>query len=181
MHSQILAAARLRILPRPASAETPSELHSLYAGQPISAVLTIETSFHWAPLEDSDKSSYRMRFDVEEMAKDWLVSGRKRGEFVAKVRACSVVFIWTKQLTFTKDGHKFEVPITLIALHHGELVLPQIAVQALPLPEMGRMRSVVVPSCETYQLHGAEKILVLPRGGRTTFVISMGDSVEVSR
>lgn len=26
-----------------------------------------------------------MRFDVEEMTKDWLVSGRKRGDFVAKV------------------------------------------------------------------------------------------------
>ncbi|KIP08175.1 hypothetical protein PHLGIDRAFT_88626 [Phlebiopsis gigantea 11061_1 CR5-6] len=160
----ILAAARLCILSKP---YTPTEslrgLSPLYAGQPISAVLTIETSFHWAPLEDSNTSSYRMRFDVEEMTKDWLVSGRKRGEFVAK------------------DGLKLEVPITLIALHHGELVLPQIAIKALPLPEIGRMRSIVVPSCETYQLHGAEKVLVLPRGGRTTFVINMGDIVEMSQ
>ena len=58
----------------------------LYADQPISAILTITTSFHWAPAEDADKQAYVMRFDVEEMTKDWLVSGRKRGDFVAKVR-----------------------------------------------------------------------------------------------
>ncbi|GJE95190.1 trafficking protein particle complex subunit 10 [Phanerochaete sordida] len=155
----ILAGARLRILPSPFSSSSPSPaLPPLYAGQPISATLTIETSFHWAPAEDSDKKSYIMRFDVEEMTKDWLVSGLKRGDFVAK------------------DGHSFEVPVTLIALHHGELPLPKVAVQALSVSGEGRgMRSVVAPSCETHQLHGAEKVLVLPRGGRTTFVISMGD------
>jgi hypothetical protein len=26
-----------------------------------------------------------MRFDVEEMVREWLVSGRKRGDFAAKV------------------------------------------------------------------------------------------------
>lgn len=31
-----------------------------------------------------------MRFDVEEMTKDWLVSGRKRGDFVAKARSTTV-------------------------------------------------------------------------------------------
>jgi trafficking protein particle complex subunit 10 len=60
-------------------------LPPLYAGQPITAMLTIQTSFHWTPPEDSDKQSYVMRFDVEEMTKDWLVSGRKRGDFIAKV------------------------------------------------------------------------------------------------
>jgi len=28
-----------------------------------------------------------MRFDVEELLNDWLVSGQKRGDFLAKVRA----------------------------------------------------------------------------------------------
>ena len=36
------------------------------------------------------------------------------------------------------------------------------------------MGAMAIPSIETYQEHGAEKILVLPRGGRTTFVVSMG-------
>ncbi|EKM55480.1 uncharacterized protein PHACADRAFT_143869 [Phanerochaete carnosa HHB-10118-sp] len=156
----ILAAARLCIPPSISSSPNPSPTPlPLYAGQPISATLTIETSFHWAPIEDLDKDSYVMQFDVEEMTKDWLVSGRKRGDFVAK------------------DGQTFEVPITLIALHHGKLPLPKVAVQALPVSTEGRMRSVTTPSCETHQLHGAEKALVLPRGGRTTFVISMGDGL----
>jgi trafficking protein particle complex subunit 10 len=77
-----------------------------------------------------------------------------------------------------QDGHTFEIPITLIALHHGELPLPKVAVQALSLPSESRMRSAIIPSCETYQVHGAEKVLVLPRGGRTTFVVSMGDNLE---
>ncbi len=45
---------------------------------------------------------------------------------------------------------------------------------ALPIPGEHRMRSSVVPGCETHQVHGAEKVLVLPRGGRSTFFVSMG-------
>ncbi|PSR94078.1 hypothetical protein PHLCEN_2v4506 [Hermanssonia centrifuga] len=154
----ILAAASLRILPNPFSTGSSTEkLPPLYAGQPIAATLTVTTSFGWAPAEDADHKSYVMRFDVEEMTKDWLVSGRKRGDFVAK------------------DGQTFTTPLTLIALHHGELVLPKVGVSALPMSGVVRMGSMAVPSCETYQLHGAEKVLVLPRGGRTTFIVSMGD------
>ena len=36
------------------------------------------------------------------------------------------------------------------------------------------MSSAFNPTCEAYQLHGAEKVLVLPRGGRSTFVVTMG-------
>ena len=85
---QILASVYLRILPNPfaTGSELPDKLPPLYAGQPIAAMLTVTTSFHWAPSEDNDSTSYAMRFDVEEMTKDWLVSGRKRGDFVARVR-----------------------------------------------------------------------------------------------
>ncbi len=84
---QILAAASLRILPNAFSTGSSTEkLPPLYAGQPIAATLTVTASFGWAPAEDADHKSYVMRFDVEEMTKDWLVSGRKRGDFVAKVR-----------------------------------------------------------------------------------------------
>lgn len=71
------------------------------------------------------------------------------------------------------------MPVTLIALHHGELSLPKIAINALPTQGGPRMGSSSVPSCETYQMHGAEKVLVLPRGGRSTFVVDMG--LETSR
>ena len=40
------------------------------------------------------------------------------------------------------------------------------------------MGSVVLPGCETYQEHGAHKVLVLPRGGRSTYVVGMGNSDE---
>ncbi|EIW60047.1 uncharacterized protein TRAVEDRAFT_164477 [Trametes versicolor FP-101664 SS1] len=153
----ILAAARLQIMENPFSVEKSKKCtRPLYAGQPISALLTVETSFHWSPPEDEQVDRYLMRYDIEDLTQEWLVSGRKRGDFLAK------------------DGETFSVPITLIALHHGELPLPKIGVTALPIPGEHRMRSSVVPSCETYQVHGAENVLVLPRGGRSTFVVNMG-------
>ena len=76
----------------------------------------------------------------------------------------------------SKDGTTFDTSITLIALHHGELTLPKVAVTALPIDGEDRMRSIVVPSCSTHQVHGAETVLILPRGGRTTFVVDMGDN-----
>ncbi|KIJ16879.1 hypothetical protein PAXINDRAFT_162498 [Paxillus involutus ATCC 200175] len=131
------------------------KLTPIYAGQPISATLTIKTSLHWAE-QESKRWRYLLRYDVEERAKDWLVCGRKRGDFVAQ------------------DGETFSVPLTLIALHHGELTLPKIDVKPLPLVGDGTMASMILPSADTHQVHGAEIILVLPRGGRSTFVVGMG-------
>lgn len=84
---QILAAVRFRILATPSSGEsTPTHpLPPLYAGQPIPALLSIQTSFHWGTRQDTSHKSYLMRFDVEEMVRDWLIGGRKRGEFEATV------------------------------------------------------------------------------------------------
>lgn len=76
----------MQIMPNPFVADGNSrKLPPLYAGQPIAATLSVTTSFHWAPSEDSHNKTYLMRFDVE-MTKNWLVSGRKRGDFVARVR-----------------------------------------------------------------------------------------------
>ncbi|KAI0053990.1 hypothetical protein FA95DRAFT_1529824 [Auriscalpium vulgare] len=157
----ILAAACLRILSSPfsTSSQPVNDLTPLYAGQPISALLSIRTSFHWG-VRDSSRKSYRMRFDIEEMVRDWLVSGRKRGDFEAT------------------DGGIYTVPVTLIALHHGELSLPKVAVTPLPLAGEMTMGSLSLPNTETYQVHGAEKVLVLPRGGRTTFVVGMGEGIQ---
>jgi hypothetical protein len=104
------------------------------------------------------------------------VSGRKRGDFTAKV--CSSMFEnnYSSSSIF-KDGSTYTVPITLIALHHGELSLPKVSVTSLPIAGCHpTMNSMAVPSTETYQVHGAEKVLVLPRGGRSTFVVGMGGS-----
>ena len=86
--SQILAAARIQILEHPfaqGAEKSEKRVRPLYAGQPISALLTVKTSFHWAPPEDTEVESYTMRYDIEDLVSDWLVSGCKRGDFIAKV------------------------------------------------------------------------------------------------
>jgi len=57
----------------------------MYAGQPVQAKLSIHTSFHWSLHRRESDQGYLMQFDVEEMLHDWLLSGQKRGDFVAKV------------------------------------------------------------------------------------------------
>ncbi|ETW85992.1 hypothetical protein HETIRDRAFT_309755 [Heterobasidion irregulare TC 32-1] len=158
----ILVAARIHILANPFTTESTSsdQLPPLYAGQPISALLTMHATFRWGTRNHDDKRGYKMRFDIEEMLREWLVSGRKRGDFEAQ------------------DGSTYTVPITFIALHHGELSLPKVSVTALPLAGEMTMGSLSLPSVETYQIHGAEKILVLPRGGRSTFVVGMGEGID---
>lgn len=56
----------------------------LFAGQPITAVLSINTSYRWSANHEKAHGKYRIRFEVEEMIKDWLISGQKRGDFVTK-------------------------------------------------------------------------------------------------
>ncbi|KAF8968386.1 trafficking protein particle complex subunit 10 [Flammula alnicola] len=153
----IVAAVCIRIISTPFAKETLSdELPPLYAGQPISANLSIHTTFHWGSSASDINKRYLLRFNIEEMVREWLVSGPKRGDFVAK------------------DGETYTVPITLIALHHGEFALPKVNITALPMAGMVTMGSMAIPSIETYQEHGAQKVLVLPRGGRSTFVVGMG-------
>ena len=64
----------------------PNTKLSLYAGQPISANLTIKTSFHWGANQENATRRYVLRFNIEEMVREWLVSGPKRGDFVATAR-----------------------------------------------------------------------------------------------
>ena len=66
--------------------------------------------------------------------------------------------------------------ITLVALHHGELPLPRASVTPLPITGEMTMGAAVLPGCETYQEHGAHKVLVLPRGGRSTYIVGMGSN-----
>lgn len=60
----------------------------------------------------------------------------------------------------------------MIPVHHGYLSLPRIFVRT-PL-EM-QSEEDLAPSIETYQMHGAEKVLILPRGNRSTFIVDMYD------
>jgi hypothetical protein len=155
--------------------KTSSKHSFLYAGQPISAELTIQTSFHWGSGRSGEGKSHRLRFDVEEMVREWLVSGRKRGDFVATVGGTSRFHHVSLVDRHIQDGGTYTVPLTLIALNHGELALPKVFVTPFPLAGEMTMGSMALPSSETHQLHGAEKVLILPRGGRTTFVVGMGE------
>ncbi|TDL27388.1 hypothetical protein BD410DRAFT_875203 [Rickenella mellea] len=158
----VVGATRIYLTSDPFSTEPLplDKLPSYYAGQPIPAVVSICTSFHWGKSEDRKTNAYHMQFEVEEMIKDWLISGQKRGYFTAK------------------DNQTHAVPITLVALHHGELPLPRLTLSVVPdTPTEGMSEVLSTPSVETYQVHGAEKILILPRGGRTTFVLSMSREV----
>jgi trafficking protein particle complex subunit 10 len=100
-----------------------------------------------------------------------VISLRKYASRFASVR----ISIHAPHYVPQNDG-KYSFPITLIALHHGELALPRISVTPLPLGGEMTMGSLAIPSAETYQLHGAEKLLILPRGGRSTFVVGMGSA-----
>ena len=66
----------------------------IYAGQPILAQVVVHNSFHWGSV-GHENAEFRMRYDVEERVKDWLVSGRKRGDFIAKVfLQCLIGLLW---------------------------------------------------------------------------------------
>lgn len=82
---QILAAAQLRIFANPFTAQPSGKIPPLFAGQPISAMVTVTTSLHWAPSEDAEMDHYLLRYDIQDMTGDWLVSGPKRGDFRAEV------------------------------------------------------------------------------------------------
>jgi hypothetical protein len=90
---KIVAAASIRLLSTPfakQTTETQGPLPSLYAGQPISANIAIHTSFHWGSSPSDTNQRYLLRFNVEEMVREWLVSGPKRGDFIAKVHVFSI-------------------------------------------------------------------------------------------
>lgn len=151
----IVADAWIAIQPPPQAEELPrSQLPSIYAGQALSATVYITASLHWNDPENK-RQRYRMRYDVEERTKDWLICGRKRGDFLVQ------------------DKSTFSVCLTLIALHHGHIELPKVEVKPLPLDGEEDVPRVL-PSSDTHQSHGAETVLVLPRGGRSTFIVSMG-------
>ncbi|KAI6005747.1 trafficking protein particle complex subunit 10 [Pisolithus albus] len=151
----IVADAWIAVRPYTQTEESPrGECPPIYAGEALSATVCITTSLHW---NDSDnmRQRYQMRYDVEERTKDWLICGRKRGDFVVQ------------------DKNTFRVSLTLVPLHHGYISLPRVDVRPLPL-DGERDVPRALPSSDTHQSHGAETVLVLPRAGRSTFIVNMG-------
>ena len=94
--TQVVSSARIHIHPtKVAAADNTFNVSRrppppLYAGQPIAATLTVGASFHWAGPGSGmvEGKRYSMRFDIKDTGKDWLISGRKKGDYEATVRAC---------------------------------------------------------------------------------------------
>lgn len=63
-----------------------------------------------------------------------------------------------------------------MAVRHGELPLPSVQISAYPLESS---HSTAPPTLETYQEHAAERLLVLPRGGRTTYFLNVGGEMQM--
>ncbi|KAG8906639.1 hypothetical protein FRB99_006427 [Tulasnella sp. 403] len=127
---------------------------SIYAGQPVQATLSINTSFHWGANAYSEKGGYHLRFDIQtDMGGSWLVSGPKRGEY------------------FAEDESNYETQLTLVPVRHGSLLLPKVTVSPVLESKIGDRD--LHPTCETHQLHAAERVNILPRSARSTYVVAL--------
>lgn len=93
---QIVASVSIRILSTPFS-KSPEDgkIPALYAGQPVTANVSIQTTFHWGSLSSDSKpeKNYLLRFNIEEMVREWLISGPKRGDFIAKVSCFAIAML----------------------------------------------------------------------------------------
>jgi hypothetical protein len=115
--------------------------------------------------------TYRLRFNVEEMLKHWLISGQRQGEIMAKVFSSFGISDMT--LSIRQNETTFSVTFTLMALRHGELALPQVRLSALSTPASDGLKHQLVPTLECHQEHGAERVTIYPRASRTTFMFEM--------
>ncbi|KAG8967746.1 hypothetical protein FRC05_001925 [Tulasnella sp. 425] len=145
---------------------------AIFSGQPLQAILNISTSFHWGS-GWAPRDGYLLRFDIDpEGTGNWLISGQRRGEYFAKARSlrtnkCFEPFLISKRF---KDNSTYETKITLVPLRDGALLLPKIAVT--PITDDLEGHDEAGPSCETHQIHAAERVNVLPRSARSTYVVN---------
>lgn len=73
-----------------------------------------------------------------------------------------------------QNGTTHTVAITLMALRHGEIPMPKVNVMLLSSGEESSRRSSPPLTLECYQVRGAEKLMILPRVGKTSFVLNVG-------
>ncbi len=74
------------LLKNPFSTEPRAGRKTLYSPDSrLPAIVSVNVSCYWSGYEGASKRQYRMRFEVDEMIRDWLISGQKRGEFCAEV------------------------------------------------------------------------------------------------
>lgn len=97
-----------------------------------------------------------MLYDVHAKTEDWLVSGRKKGEF------------------FARDGQSIDVPLSIMPVRQGKLFLPSVSV--FPLTAKGQPIVMgQLPSCETYHENAAVSLEVASaEGGEARFWLERG-------
>lgn len=116
-------------------------------GQPLKVTLSIRPTFSWArtPLP----KRIALTYDINASLDDWLISGRKRGEFEGE------------------ENEETEIILTLIPLRPGDLFLPSVAITTSPI------KSDPSWTCETQHLNAGQTVEILPITARTTFNIAM--------
>lgn len=136
---------------------TPSSPQTIYEGRALAFRLALRTSTAW--LGRANPPAYRVSYDVQPSADDWVVVGKKRGVYTAT------------------PGKVEEQELVLVPVRYGTLALPPISVQLLD-------RELAAPGpdrvlCETYVANAAQGIKVLPaRTGMAALVPVAPDWAE---
>lgn len=136
---------------------TPSSPATIYEGRALAFKLALRTSTAW--LGKASPPAYRVSYDVQPSADDWVVVGKKRGVYTAT------------------PGAVEEQELVLVPVRYGTLALPPISVQLLD-------RELATPGpervlCETYVANAAQGIKVLPaRTGMAALVPVAPDWAE---
>lgn len=128
---------------------SPSSSGSIYEGRALAFELRLETSVAW--LGKAAPPAYRVTYDVQPSADDWVVVGKKRGTYAAS------------------PGHTEVQQLVLVPVRHGTLALPPVSVQLidkeLSAPGPDRVW------CETYVANAAQGIRVLPARTRMAALV----------
>ncbi|ORY76938.1 trafficking protein particle complex subunit 10 [Leucosporidium creatinivorum] len=115
-------------------------------GQAIPITLSIRPTFSWS--NGGVPDPLVLSYDITAKMEDWLISGRKKGEFEAK------------------DGEETAIRLTLVPLRAGALFLPSVAIRPIS-PSRHPL------SCETQHLNAATNIEVLPTASQGLFVLDL--------
>lgn len=113
-------------------------------GQAVQVLLSIRPTFSWS--SELPPASLRLSYDVTTSVDDWLISGRKKGEFAAGVRM-HFVPLNVRRADDLRQDVETKIPLTLIPLRPGALFLPSVAIRSLS-------RGTPI-SCETQHLNAA--------------------------
>ncbi|KAH8923009.1 hypothetical protein BT69DRAFT_195496 [Atractiella rhizophila] len=119
-------------------------------GEALPVQISIHSSFEWNVDETIyQQNSVGLVYDVAADPEDWLVTGRKKGEF----------------LVSPSNPKECVVSLTLVALRPGRLFLPSIVISPID----------PTTSCETQYTNAVQHIDVRPVTSKTTFHVSLHD------